>query len=290
MPHNITETSTFSDADIELPDNGETDGIESIEPAFTSAVSRGRFARDLLLGHLSWSGDFAVSGTSTVFTVSLGGINAVCLSTAGSPASYFPHASSSGSAALANVEGAPAALTADTWYYVYAYRSGTSLAYEISAGPGGAPGASRVFKSGNNTRRYLGCFPTGSGGTPVRLTASRGCYLYRDHAVALHLSQSTANINTFTSALSLADLVPPHARIAIVRLQILRSGSQGDANVSIRVNGDTNPAATFTTPALPLLVVDERFVEMDVGASREVQVATNGSSTIVNVDVAGWRE
>lgn len=82
----------------------------------------------------------------------------------------------------------------------------------------------------------------------------------------------------------------PHARIAIVRLQILRSGSLGDASVSIRVNGDTNPAATFTTPQLPLLAVDERFIEMDVGASREVQVATNGASTLVNVDVAGWRE
>lgn len=291
MPtHSISETSAFSDADVELPDNGEVDGIESIEPAFTAAVSRGRFARDLLLGHLSWSGDFAVSGTSTVFTVSLGGINAVCLSTAGSPASYFPHSSASGSASLANVEGAPAALSANTWYHVYAYRSGSSLAYEISAGPGGAPGASRTFKSGNSTRRYLGSFPTGSGGTPVRLTASRGCYLYRDRAVALHLAQSTSDLATFTSALSLAALVPSHARVAIVRLQVLRSGSLGDAIVSIRVSGDTNPAATFTTPALPLLAVDERFVEMDVGATREVQVATNGASTVVNVDVAGWRE
>lgn len=290
MPHNISETSTFSDADIELPDNGETDGIESIEPAFTAAVNRGRFARDLLLGHLSWSGDVTVSGSSTVFTVSLGGINAVCLSTAGSPAAYYPHSSSSGSASLANVEGAPAALSANTWYYVYAYRSGTNLAYEICAGPGGAPNASRTFKSGNATRRYLGSFPTLSGGTPAKVTASRGCYLYRDRAVALHLSQSTSDLATFTSALSLAALVPPHARIAIVRLQILRSGSLGDASVSIRVNGDTNPAATFTTPQLPLLAVDERFVEMDVGASREVQVATNGASTLVNVDVAGWRE
>ena len=56
------------------------------------------------------------------------------------------------------------------------------------------------------------------------------------------------------------------------------------------MNGDTNPAATVSVPGLPLLFVDDRFIEMDVGASREVQVATNGSSTLVSVDVAGWRE
>lgn len=289
MPHNITETSTFSDAAVALPDNGEVDGIESIEPAITAAMNRARLARDLLLGHLSWSGDFAVSGSSTVFTVTIGAINEVCLSTAGSPIEYFPHSSSGGTASLANVEGAPGALSGDTWYYAYAYRSGTNLAYEISIT---APNASRVFKTSNATRRFLGRFRTDSTGAPVTVAASHGCYRYRDRAAAavLHQNETTANINTFTSALSLAALVPSTARVALVRLQVARTGSGGDAIAAIRVNGDTNPAATVSVPGLPLLFVDDRFIEMDVGASREVQVATNGSSTLVNVDVAGWRE
>lgn len=294
MPHDITETAKYTAGAIELPDNGETDGIESIEPAFQELMDRGAFARNAVVGRLSWAGDLAVNrgGTLTSFTITLGAVQ-LCALPDDTGADYQPYAYAGGNITQADIEGGGGTLGASAqWWYVYAKPdTSNTLDFEISTS---APRAHRVLKSPVNTttyaRRYLGCFPTTSAGAPIPVTASRGCYRYRDRAVALHLSQSTSDLATFTSALSLATLVPPHARVAIVRLQILRSGTLGDASVSIRVNGDTNPAATFSTPQLPLLAVDERFIEMDVGASREVQVATNGASTLVNVDVAGWRE
>lgn len=296
MPHDITETPQYTVGPIELPNNGEVDGIESIEGAFQELMNRGATALLATAGRMAWSGDFAVNrgGSLTSFTIVLGAVQVAELPD-DTGAHYDPYSYAGGNVTQTKVEGGGGTLGAvKQWWYVYALPGSSNvLDFEVSTT---APRAHRVYKSPaiaiTYARRYVGCFPTTSAGAPIPVTATRGCYRYRDRAAAsfLHQNQTTADLNTFTSALSLADLVPPHARIAIVRLQLVRTGSGGDAAASIRVNGDTNPAATVTVPGLALLFPADHFIEMDVGASREVQVSTNGSGTLVNVDVAGWRE
>jgi len=290
VPTDLTPSANLN-ATVTVPNAGEARTAASVRAPIQALLDRVGAITDSALFTLHDSRrelNVQRGGTRTNFDIDIGAISAIVIHD-GSGNDYV-HAYGGGTAAVteANVGGGDLGAVAKPWY-IYAWRNAGNLAWEVSDV---APNASRTLKSTDNTRSYFGTFIADSAGAPVAARAVGGCCRYRDRAAAsfLHQNQTTANLNTFTSALSLADLVPPHARIALIRLQLNRTGSGGDAAASVRVNGDTNPAATVVAPGLPLLHPADHFIEMDVGNSREVQVSTNGASTLVNVDVAGWRE
>lgn len=216
-------------------------------------VDRTEFAKDAVIGNISWSGDFSVSGTApNSFTVTVGAINAAVLLLS---STYKVFASSGGTPGQTKVEGGGGTLTAAAqWWYVYAYSNAGTLDYEISTT---APGASRMFKTGDFTRAYLGCFRTLSTGVPITMRASRGRYLYRSGAQALADTRVLdAGVQTVATTVSCASLVPPHARLATLRGHIVPTAAALGTCV-VRTTADAgadsfswgSPATTGATAA-----------------------------------------
>ena len=176
------------------------------------------FARDATIGTVDWNGDLSCAGgTSSDFDITVGAINAIVTVTSGG--TYHVHASAGATVTEAAIEGG-GSLAADAWYYLYAYRSGGgSLAYELSTT---APGPSRRFKTGDTTRRYLGCVRTTAAGAPLAFEASRGQYRFRRSAIGspdVTLRRLTRT-SVGSATLDLVPRVPPHARCVDVRCTV----------------------------------------------------------------------
>lgn len=292
MPTTVTETAEYDNGSLpSRPQDGETiymDGGSAPQwPLWGRLYNRTKHHESLLLGQFIGSHDFAVSGSApNNFTVTIGAIDSINLynSTASQCLTY-----AGGSITQTKVEGGGGTLGASAqWWYVYAFLNAGALDFEISTT---APDATRQVKTGAGTRRYVGCFRTDSSGVPLPVQATRGRYTYTDHANSLHTGQGTASVSTFTSGLSLASRVPPHVRKATVWVRAYRTGSTGTHAWSLRAPSGTNAMMSAVIPALPLLFFDDRHVEMDVGASRQVSVATNhATESLVDVDVVGFVE
>ena len=247
MSHDLTLASKYDPADsIAVPDDGDDLDAVVVAVLFQTALNRTDLAKDGLLARVAWSGDLSVDagGSNTSFAVNVGAIF------------QLVNASSSivrvGSAAattigLSKTEGPLANLANSTWYYVYAFMSGGSVDYAISSTP---PLASRRTKSGDSTRAYLGCFRTDSSGAPLPMFAVRGRNVYRRSAVtttleALRITSASAGPTDLTLAPggSGTTLVPPHARIALLALQV--GGSTGPNSLSVVTRGDTADNGLF---------------------------------------------
>lgn len=187
-----------------------------------------------VFGSLSWNGDFAVDagGSSSSFTVRIGAINAVHLynATASKVLAY-----GGGTIGASKIEGG-GNLGNSEWRYVYAWINAGALDFEISTT---APNASRTLKSGDTTRRYLGCFRTTSAGAPIPVRASRGRYVYRRSggAVADTRLLSAGNATTAT-AVDCSALVPPHARLVTLHAELLNTAAAINY-AHLRTNGDS---------------------------------------------------
>lgn len=129
-------------------------------------------------------------------------------------------------------------LSADTWYYVYAFVSGGALTLQISAD---APEAGLIWKSGAvGTHRYLFCFHTDSSGVALPMRMSHGRYLYRFSGItstelrALNTSSEVAATDVILArgGTSGRELLPPHARVARVRLEVSATGNHVDDQVT----------------------------------------------------------
>lgn len=207
MPFPYSPASTVAAANPNIPDGPV--GSAATWKAVLDA--RNLTLGSLGLGHLLWSGDFAVEGSApNNFTVTLGAISSIVLYDG---TNYRPFATSGDTATQANVAGGTLGVAAN-WWYVYAYVTGGSIAYEITQTE---PSAARVFKTDTSTHRYLGCFRTNGSGVPIAIRASRGRYVYRAHQTIATLT--TAGVDTTQSA---AAYVPPHARIATIELYLAR--------------------------------------------------------------------
>lgn len=235
----VTETAQY--ANTTLPDRGQDGeviymdaGVSPQWPLWSRLYDRTAHHEAALAAHLSWNGDFAVDagGSNSSFTVRIGGITAVNLYGA-SASKVLAYAGNTIGAA--QIEGG-GNLANSTWYYVYARNNSGTIAFEISTT---APDGPRAIKSGDATRRYLGCFPTLSTGAPVPLRAVRGRYVYRSSASAaadtrvLNAGSATAN-----TAVDCAALVPPHSRLATIRAQ-LTSTAAAFQYAYLRTEGDS---------------------------------------------------
>jgi len=163
MSHTLSETASF-DANIVVPDNGDALDATTADAPLLKLANRTKHLR--FDGRLDWNGEISNTPSSADVVVgpipylSLGG---VLLSTSSST-----NVTTSG-------------LAADTWYYLYAYNDAGSLLIEYSTT---GPDASRVFKSGDTTRRYLGLFRSNGSSVILPFRAHRGEYLYHVSALA----------------------------------------------------------------------------------------------------------
>ena len=293
MPSTITTTAEYTATAPTFPVDGEDLAAADVEATLQTALNRAHYARGGLWGQLLWSGRFAVApgGTSTVFAVTVGAISSLCVRDAtGTWRPYYVAAETT--LTLAHVEGAPAALSNSTWYYVYAYSDGTTtLKFLINTT---APDATGLWQSagGDALRRYIGCFRTTSGGAPIPVRAVNGRYTYRISSIT-----SAYSITSITSAqaftdLSLASVVPPHARIAHLLIEAVNGDADAgdELTARVRTNGDTTSYDGITVPPAAVASTDNYaratlYTEIETDSSQVVEVEVSGSSTTLAVSV-----
>lgn len=290
MPHDITETPQYNAGPIELPDNGEIDGIESIEPAFQELMDRGALALSGISGLMRGADEFAVEpgGTSSNFDITVGGIQSLVLPNEGGSAyNAFFYVTGSPTITEANIAGG--VLANSTRYYVYAFNNAGTLAFEIVTD---APRASRVHKTGSGAgpvaRRYLGTFYTSSAGAPIPCRAVRGVYTFRRSALGLNVLRAYNGSDTSWTSVDLSGFIPPHARVARVELVAGSGGTIGSAQ--LRTTGDTAGGFYAANVLGTIGDTDRMAFEVETDASRTVQCQVSHSSISAELFVHGFSE
>lgn len=179
------------------------------------------------------------------------------------------------------------ALANSTWYYLYCFNSGTRIApaasFLVSTTP---PDALRHAHGSDYTKAYIGCFRTDGSGNILPFYALNGRYTWRQSAAtgtpfALGSFSGTGSPHT----LNLASLVPPHAFMARVRLQINCTGA---AVVSLQTNGDTAGLYDYSNLALIAGTQLAEQFELLLGGSQTLKLAIANAG--VYVEVLGFDE
>lgn len=267
MPTNLTETAQFT-ANVPVPNDGENANVASVIQALQPLADRTKFLR-AGLPEYAWVGRRVVyaPGDGTVRVGPCGGV------VLGGKLLSQGSETNLGSAGRAS----------NTWFYVYAYESAGAAAFEESTT---APVASLAFKSGDITRRYVGCFRTDGSGVPVPMRYTDGHCTYRRSAcpeVSDPLQVLTTGQLTSYADVSLASCVPPHAYIARLRARALYASNlvvfslrtKGDSTASVRISGN-----------------DEVWADVDVetNSTQQIQYQVNNASAEGNLEVWGFRE
>jgi hypothetical protein len=306
MSETLTAVSQYNNTDPTIPEPGELGGMQTgpapMKPVLQKIVDRILFARDAVVATLGWSGDFSVDpgGSASTFAVNVGAIGSVVLATS---TGYVVRAATAATIGASKIAGG-GNLGADSWYYVYAYESSGSVDYEIATT---APSAARRTKTGDPTRRYLGCFRTDSTGAPFPLRAVHGRYLYRRSAIssvasALASDGLRALNDTGTHAAASLDLssrLPPHARVALLNGEIVAtsSGTSGVASLNLFAANDTTAVGHGITANASAVSGDtsrnSSLADVETTSAQAIRYSvTNTGSVLVayTLDVMGWCE
>lgn len=304
MAATLVPNAQYDTGAMVIAENGELwsdeDGPAPFQVVFQRIADRLLFARDALIGALDWNGELSCAGgTASSFEIAVGAINAVVVKS--DTDTYYTRSSAGAVVTESAIEGG-GDLAVDQWYYLYLYRSGGgSLAYELSLT---APGVSRRFKSGDATRRYLGCLRTNAAGTPMPFVALRGRYVYRRSAVSnvntgsgLRLLQRTT-AQSSTIAVDISARIPPHARVAILRAEavvttaddaelfLYTAATDPSAHAQVRAKlaaADYNTRTTIETE-IPVL-------QAPTAIAYALQVdTTSGSVLEASIHALGWVE
>jgi hypothetical protein len=215
-------------------------GAAPLMPVLQHLYDAAGALRIAALGQMSGGDRLSVDpgGTSTVFAVRVSRIVGLLSRQTGSTPIYATYTAAETVLDLTDVDGAPANLSNSVFYYVYLFSNGTSTtqAYITTV----APEASLTWRTGaEGVDRYVGCFRTNSSGAPLPMRMHRGRYIYRRSAMA---SDPFRVLSSTTPAgytdISLATLLPPHARTAILDLNVDAGG--GIAYLDLRTKGDTS--------------------------------------------------
>ena len=320
MPTNVTTTAEYVDETVQRAAPGEVGGMDTgaapLGPVLDKAFSRALFARGAVWGQLVWSGRLEVGGTAGSPSVKVGPIDAVTLraaETRGGVSVYVWRpffVATETTLGIGHVEGAPGALTADTWYYTYIFSNGTTTPqFQISTAPpteSGAPAVLQQWKRGQTANyRYLGCFRTDNAGKPLPIYATRGRVLYQRSAISaaygalasggLRARDSTGSASL--TALSLATRVPPHSRVALVRGTVtmgpstpaadaiaeLRFYTGADTTIATAVRAMTSAATNATAQGDAELVTT---ADQAIGFAVDLVSATASHA----IDCMGWVE
>ena len=301
MPLTYAAAIRVLDADPPIPD-----GPPSSYAAWVSMLDAKMYARYGLAGHLAWSGTMGVSGTALLPVVQLGAITAACLYDAATTG-WYAFASGEVDLDVSHVEGSPGTLSANTWYYVYAYATpggSPTFAYQISTFPpheAGRVGRLDRYKQGESANYlFLGSFRAGAAGNPLPMVKRAGACTYGvGHGAGGLTGLPSIQSAAYAAASNLANFIPPHASA----VDVLVNGAPGGAAIgSVQVQPVYNPGAgsyylgVGATGApdvgaswrIPLLLQSET-----VPARQNLQAkSTGGGGTLptCTITVAGWPE
>lgn len=180
--------------------------------------------------------------------------------------------------------------TSNAWRYLYARVSAGVLGVAFSSS---APDASKTWLDDDTrTWRFLAAARTDSGGIPLMFHRAHGVTLYDRCA----LGASDLNVLTGGSAnswalVSLASLVPPHARHALVEIEVT-TGSGTNAGVELRTyNASGAGVVSLTVEAISATTQTvRREVWMLCDALQRIEYErVSGYAGSVTLRVLGYR-
>jgi hypothetical protein len=267
MPTNLTEVAQFT-ANVPVADDGEDADAASIIQSFQPLADRTQFLRAGLP-------EYAIVGRRLVYapgdgTVRVGPIGGVVLG--GKLLSKGTETNLGSSGRVSN-----------TWHYVYCYDSAGTLTVEESTT---APVDSLALKNGDATRAYLGCFVTDGSGVPVPMRYSDGECLYRFSAATLvkFTAAAAGAVPGSWTDVSLAALVPPHARKADLHIRYYGTSAPGATSLDLRTKGDTAATRSFVTNGENMFLA----VGLETNSSQAIQ--WQGSNATAGLYLEGFRE
>lgn len=262
-------------------------GAAPLMPVLQHLYDAAGALRIAALGQMSGGDRLSVDagGTNTVFAVRVSRVVGLLSRQTGSTPIYATYTAAETVLDLTDVDGAPANLSNSTWYYVYAFCDGTATtAFYISTT---APEASLTWRTGaEGVDRYIGCFRTNGSGAPLPMRMHRGRYTYRMSSIGFggYLSKTTFTTSFVAYDFSMA--LPPHARIATVR--VLAVDGTNPPLVNVRTPGDTADVYVTQSPATNAFGVFD--VETNSSQDLEVQLGNATGAAASFVDVVGFSE
>lgn len=294
MPTPFTPSAQLAASDPALPDGPPSNAAHDRD-----LLNARRYLRGSVWGALVWNGRLRVSGSSnTSFAVVVGIIEAMTLCDGnGVWRPYFTSAETT--LDLTHVEGAPANLANDSFYYVYAWADSAAPnapKFQISTSPpteSGTPTVLRHWKRGQTQNyRYLGCFRTNGTGVPLAMTVQRGRYLY-DRSAGLTDFEIGSVYNGGTlaaTAVSAATRVPPHVFRCIVTVSALPSGDAFTAGIGINIGGGGGRTSLVIGTGADIRDVDV-LLDASQEFTRAVSVYGSGTPTVqLNTYAHGFEE
>jgi hypothetical protein len=236
-------------------------------PLWSRLYDRTAHHEAALFGALAWNGDFSVDagGSNSSFTIRIGAINAVNVygASASKVLSY-----AGGTIGASKIQGGGNLANSD-WYFVYAYNNAGTIDFEISTTE---PNASRTLKNGDNTRVYLGCFPTLSTGAPVPLRASRGRYVYRVGGCAVaDLKVLDGLSDTSYTAVDCARLIPAHARLGTFRANLVSTTASSQNFAYFQTSSDSGADAVQMHVDAVVASSDDLTFDLETDSSQRLQ-------------------
>ena len=274
MPTTLSETATY-DTPITVPAPGDPRTAASVDAAFQALADRTFFLGATSNGFLLGAQDVSsLNGTDLL----IDNIWMARFLASGVPAGAGNDAGV--------VTFTPPGLTANAWFYLYSYLSAGAIAYEASSTP--PDPNDRLWKTGDHTRRYL-C-PLRTDGSshilPFRATGAPGSrrVTYR-RSVSSPTAPLANGIATSWTNVSLAGLVPPTARIAIVEMYLtslilFSSSSPVLAQGFVRTNGDTGGSYFLSAPWAQVAATAgaaKLLLDVETDSSQVIQYQVSGS-------------
>ena len=285
MSHDLTPVPAYSGA-VTVPDSGDPRTAASVETPLQTLADWAAHACSAVSSRLAWSEELSVApgGSNSSFSIGVGAIQAaVLMRSDGSYRGYFAGATTIGAA---KIDGG-GNLTNSTWYYVYVWDNAGTVDYLISTT---APRASQQYRNSvdGNQYRYLGCFRTNSSGAPIPMRMRRGRYVYRLSATVDPVAYSDSTARGSAYDVSLAALVPPHARLARVQAIVVSSGAATYMNVFTKADVTD---ITWRQQAPDGTTTYGEF-DIETDSSQAVQITYNvgGGSGNAKLRVTGFAE
>lgn len=163
-------------------------------------------------------------------------------------------------------------LSSNVWYYVYAYDDAGACIYETVTT---APDASRSYKSGDQTRAYVGCFWATGATTARPFRMIDGRYTYGADNPASIIALSGGSAGTFTDV-DLTALLPPHAQLA--QLYAIVGAASSTDNALIRPNGSSNTGLPLypSACAVPMATDSGQIVEYQKNSANTLSLYVLG--------------
>ncbi|WP_414604344.1 hypothetical protein [Stenotrophomonas sp. AR029] len=173
-------------------------------------------------------------------------------------------------------------LTANTWYHVFLYMNGTAPAIEaVTAAPAAPYSGTARTKTGDTSRRYIGSFRTDAAGAILNFQHEGGRIIYQGFLNQAPFTVLSNGSSTTEATVSLAAVIPPTARVGMLR------HTNGSTATSSRMN---NASAVFPNYVMNFGTGADAFIDFVVNANQSVTYWCGGapSPSGVYIQVLGY--